>query len=77
MAWKKSISLSTKKVRLVESLDWDIFVEKIYNRPYSLQQQDGCMGRGVVRIVINGDVIGVKFSVWLSEKENMNVHCGD
>jgi len=41
-----------KLVKLVELSDWDALVKKIYNRPYSLQQQDGCMPRGTVKFTL-------------------------
>jgi len=55
-------------------------VEKTYGRPYHLQQQDGCIGRGTVEITVPGEAsdydretvpeevnhetMGVSFKAW-------------
>lgn len=43
-----SEQLKYKLVKLVEVQDWDRLVEETYQRPYKFQQQDGCIGRGVI-----------------------------
>ena len=38
------------KINLVKQIDveeWDNFIQKTYNKPYSFQQQDGCKNRGI------------------------------
>ena len=40
------MNLKVKKINSVEVGDWDDLVKDTYKRPYSLQQQDGCMERG-------------------------------
>jgi hypothetical protein len=42
--------IKTKQV--VEVQEWDKLVQETYKRPYSLQQQDGCMGRGTVNVTV-------------------------
>jgi hypothetical protein len=34
--------LKYENIKLVISEDWNELVEKTYNRPYNIQQQDGC-----------------------------------
>lgn len=77
--------IKTSIVNSIELQDWDKLVKETYKRPYSLQQQNGCMERGTINLtvphncddeelrmndsipeVVNGDVIGVKFSEWLT-----------
>lgn len=40
----KKIKFET--VNIIESHDWDKLVKEVYNKPYSLQQQEGCQERG-------------------------------
>ncbi len=73
------------KIRLeqvIDLADWDDLVEKTYGRHYSLQQQDGCQGRGMIRISVpdeaddfendsvpeevNHKEMGVSFKAWLA-----------
>jgi hypothetical protein len=72
--------MKTKKV--IEVSEWDAIVVKTYGRPYSLQQQDGCRGRGTERITVpseasdyerdsvpeevNDEEKGVSFAAWLA-----------
>lgn len=44
--------LKYKKVNLIEKNDWDTLVIETYKRPYCLQQQEGCMSRGIINITI-------------------------
>lgn len=73
--------LKFKTERVVDISDWDDLVIKIYNRPYSFQQQDGCKSRGTFDLtvpchgndyendtvpeIVNHPDIGVSFSAWL------------
>lgn len=41
-----------KNRKVIEVQDWDDLVQKVYNRPYSFQQQDGCKDRGVFNFEI-------------------------
>lgn len=67
-----------KNVTLIELGEWDELVSSAYKRPYCLQQQDGCMDRGVVRLTVpgvandyerdgtsNDGELGVSFKAWL------------
>ena len=72
--------MKTKQV--IELSEWDSLVEQTYGRPYSLQQQDGCQGRGTVDITVpdeasdydretvpeevNHETMGVSFAAWLA-----------
>ena len=72
--------MKTKKV--IEVQEWDALVEKTYGRPYKLQQQDGCRGRGSEEITVpseasdheresvpeevNHEEMGVSFKAWLA-----------
>lgn len=72
--------MKTKNV--IEVQEWDALVEKTYGRPYKLQQQDGCRGRGTEKITVpaeasdyeresvpekvNHDEMGVSFAAWLA-----------
>lgn len=72
--------MKTKQV--IELSEWNALVEKIYGRPYHLQQQDGCRGRGTVEIKVpdeacdresesvpekvNAEEMGVSFAAWLA-----------
>ena len=40
------MKLKTRKETVIDLQDWDDFVQEIYGRPYSFQQQDGCKDRG-------------------------------
>lgn len=74
------LKIQTKKV--IDVSDWDMYVIKIYGRPYSFQQQDGCKQRGkesftvpgadcdykhdTVPEEVNHEVMGVSFKAWLT-----------
>lgn len=74
------MKIKTKEV--VEVSEWDALVKKTYGRPYSFQQQDGCMSRGFFRFsvptesedyendtvpeIVNGEARGVSFAAWLA-----------
>lgn len=67
--------------KIIKVSDWDTLVKQTYGREYSLQQQDGCKSRGIVRIrvpdepddyeldivpeIVNHEEMGVSFSAWL------------
>jgi len=44
--------LKYKVQKVVNVSDWDKFVEGVYGRRYSFQQQDGCKDRGIVRFSV-------------------------
>lgn len=72
--------MKTKQV--IELSEWDSLVQKTYGRPYSLQQQDGCRGRGSLSLSVpdeaddyeresvpeevNHEDRGVSFKAWLA-----------
>lgn len=72
--------MKTKNV--IELSEWNKLVSETYGRPYNLQQQDGCMGRGTQGIdvpsdaddyehdsipeQVNGEEMGVSFKAWLA-----------
>lgn len=49
------MALKVRKVKTIDVADWDKLVEETYGRPYNLQQQDGCMGRGGVDLTVPDD----------------------
>ncbi len=67
--------------KVIDVSDWDALVEETYGRTYSLQQQDGCKGRGLVHLsvpnessdywasiipeIVNHEKMGVSFFAWL------------
>lgn len=69
-------------IQAIELSEWNSLVAKTYRRPYNLQQQDGCMSRGTLRITVPGDAsdydretvpenvndetMGVSFKAWLA-----------
>lgn len=44
--------MKSKKVNLITVEDWDEFVQSVYGRPYSFQQQDGCKERGTYQFTV-------------------------
>ena len=72
--------MKTKQV--IELSEWDALVKKTYDRPYSLQQQEGCRSHGTVIITVpdeaddyerdtvpeevNHETMGVSFKSWLA-----------
>jgi len=66
------LKVSTRK--FIELQDWNNFVREVYGKPYNLQQQDGCMERGIIEISVPNihaedypDAgYGVSFATWLS-----------
>lgn len=72
--------MKTKQV--IELAEWNALVTKTYGRPYNLQQQDGCKGRGIEKITVPGEAcdfhrdsvpeqvyhetMGVSFKAWLA-----------
>lgn len=67
--------------KFVDVDEWDKLVLETYGKPYALQQQDGCKGRGFeflivpdeaedyendeIPEVVNGEKMGVSFAAWL------------
>jgi hypothetical protein len=76
------MTLKYKLEKTISLCDWDDLVTMTYNRPYCLQQQNGCMDRQRVDIeipskgfdfknetvpeIVNGKEMGVSFSSWLA-----------
>jgi len=62
------MKLKTKEATIIEVSDWDELVRKVYKRPYSYQQQDGCRGIGIYKIEVPFCWAELEFSVedWLS-----------
>lgn len=70
-----------KTIKVIDVQEWDALVEQTYGRPYKLQQQDGCRGRGTEEITVpaeasdheretvpeevNHKEMGVSFKAWL------------
>lgn len=46
------MGIKTKNHKVIELGDWDDLVIETYGRMYSFQQQDGCQGRGNVKLTI-------------------------
>lgn len=85
------IKFRTEKVIRVQ--DWDDLVKTAYGRPYTLQQQDGCMERQRISIkvpcnaddydnntvpeVVNGDEMGVSFKSWVERDPNQPLNSTD
>ena len=44
--------LKVKTVKMVSLQDWDELVVSVYGKPYFLQQQNGCKGRGTEEITV-------------------------
>jgi hypothetical protein len=44
--------IETKNVKVIDCRVWDLLVRETYNKPYCLQQQDGCISRGTIHITI-------------------------
>jgi hypothetical protein len=51
------MALKYSLTRVVELREWDRLVSDTYGRPYSLQQQDGCVSRGVRHFTVPPDYI--------------------
>lgn len=72
------MKINTRKV--IDLSEWDKVVEETYGRPYCLQQQNGCVGRGMVQLTVPNESndyerneisefgkieMGVSFAAWL------------
>lgn len=44
--------IKTRDVKVIDCSVWDLLVRETYEKPYALQQQDGCMPRGNINIRI-------------------------
>lgn len=78
--------MDTSTVTMIDLKDWDLVVESTYGRPYSLQQQGGCIDRGLITLTVpaeatdferdtvpeevNHHVMGVSFRAWLARDPN-------
>lgn len=40
--------INVRNLKIIESYDWDELVRTTYGKPYCLQQQNGCMDRGMI-----------------------------
>ena len=47
--------LKVELTKTVSVQDWDDFVQEIYGKMYSFQQQDGCKSRGIEYITVPSD----------------------
>lgn len=47
--------LRTSVRTIIDLHEWDSFIEEVYERPYSFQQQDGCKSRGTFDFVVSSD----------------------
>lgn len=71
------------KERLIKFHDWNLMVQLTYERPYDIQQQDGCRGRGSLEFVVPAPYaedfeatdfdgedfeMGVSFDTWLQRE---------
>lgn len=81
--------MKTHREKMIEVSQWDKLVRETYGKPYSFQQQQGCMARGIFRFgvpdkaddyendsvpeKINGDEMGVSFAAWLARDPKMPV----
>lgn len=58
MTTEQRPKLEYSTVKLIDVSDWDSFVESVYGKPYSLQQQDGCRQRGIMQFDVHEDEAG-------------------
>ncbi len=72
MADKPTLKIRTVKQITVQ--DWDDFVIKVYGKPYSFQQQDGCKDRGHDSIWIPDDREDI--DGWEDDCENTQIPFG-
>ena len=54
-----------KQVNFISVQEWNKLVSETYNRPYNLQQQDGCKDRGV------------SFKAWLERDPKQQLNSAD
>lgn len=82
--------LRVRKENVISVQDWDKLVVETYGRPYSLQQQSGCMERQRIPITVPGDAfdyandsitedaeieeMGVSFAAWLARNPKKPVN---
>ena len=68
-----------KTIKVIDYLDWDRLVQETYNKDYCIQQQEGCMVKGLIKLQVSktpsdfdtdrtrlkfGEM-GVNFNTWL------------
>jgi hypothetical protein len=64
-------TLKIETVQQITLQDWDDFVTKVYGKPYSFQQQDGCKSRGYDSLWIPDDREDIE--QWEDECENVSI----
>lgn len=85
--------INFETVKVISVQEWDKLVVETYGRPYTLQQQDGCMERQRLGIkvpdeaydfenntipeVVNGEEMGVSFKSWLERDPNQKLDTKD
>lgn len=85
--------ISYRIEKVINVSDWDELVAKTYSKPYTLQQQDGCLERQRISVkvpcnprdyenhavqeVVNGDEMGVSFQDWLDRDPNQPLNSPD
>lgn len=78
--------IKSRNVNVIDCYDWDKLVTDTYGKPYSIQQQDGCMDRQMLELTIpdeaddyendtlpeevNHPEMGVSFAAWLARDPN-------
>ncbi len=83
---KMTVNMKIRTEKIIDVSEWDKLVTKVYNRPYSFQQQNGGVGRGLFTFVVpqetegfsndtiletpNCDEMGVSFAAWLKRDPN-------
>lgn len=48
----KNKNLEITREKIIDSNDWNKFITEVYGKPYCLQQQEGCRGRGIIRLEV-------------------------
>lgn len=78
--------MKTRTVSIIDVDEWDKLVTETYGKPYNLQQQGGCMDRGIFTLtvpdeaadyqndfipeIVNHEKMGVSFAAWLARDPN-------
>lgn len=44
--------IKTQAIRIISLWDWDELITTVYNRPYSLQQQRGCLEKQLIEFSV-------------------------
>lgn len=85
--------IKSRNVNIIDRYDWDKLVTDTYGKPYSIQQQDGCMDRQMIGLTIpdeaddyendtlpeevNHPKMGVSFAAWLARDPNQPLNTTD